>query len=156
MNSMGAVSIWLWSFIWTWQEAATAAHQREALWGEDQIRACDARIDRAKRRLWMHTRTHTHADQEKLLQHTRRHTAAKAFNLIPHFPFALTGRLHAQLCKRMCTRIQLHTNLLRFIFMLTILNMGKGVINRSVSSMFWEIESQMSGLLAWWSLSIKN
>lgn len=61
MHSVEADSIWLRSFIWTWQEAAAAeSHQREALWGEDQIRASDARMDPAKRRPWIHTHTQTH------------------------------------------------------------------------------------------------
>lgn len=62
MHSVEADSIWLWSFIWTWQEAAAAAeaHQREALWGEDQIKASDAKMDPAKTRPWIHEHTHTH------------------------------------------------------------------------------------------------
>ncbi len=104
MHSVEADSIWLWSFIWTWQEAAAAeTHQREALWGEDQIRASDARMDPAKRRPWIHThtRTHTHAHIKENCFHTSQHTA-KAFSLIPHFPIALIVCLHAQLCTGVC------------------------------------------------------
>lgn len=119
MNSMGADSIWLWSFIWTWQEAAAAAHQREALWGEDQIRACDARTDRAKRTLWMHTHTHTHGSAHEPTHCCKGIQSNSTLSVHFHYMSARTA-LHRDV----------HTHLLRFTFMLTILNMGGGVINR--------------------------
>lgn len=102
MNSVEADSVWLWSFIWTWQEAAAAeTHQRQALWEEDQIRASDARMDPAKRSPWILTHIHPRTHQGKMLQETGQHTA-KASNLSPHFPFTFIGCLHTQLCGDIC------------------------------------------------------